>query len=512
MSVKAALRREAVCAVLLMTLAAGLRLVNLSREITGDEVILYRLAGRPLAEIYGEVMAQEIYSPLGSYLLHLWMALGGASEVWVRLYFVLFGLGLCAVVYWLGRELLGSRGGLLALAVAAISPLLIAMSQYIRNYVDGSFWSALGLLALVRIWRGQAGRRVWLLYAGATLIAFYTFYFTLLVWAAVILWLGWRLWREARPWRPWAAAHAAMAAGMVPGFLMALYQVPHNAYGLLFNWAKTGFRVAGVHVGVLGRNLLAILGFDPAFGFPGISLLLPVWALAMLLAAVLAISATVFWTGWRRLQAGAFPSGASLCMVVALFPLVVGQATGELFGVPPHAKYFLVPHIVFLMITVSAILALPRRGLAVAACIFLALAYVSRLEAVYQPDFDARRVERYIAAIQAPGTIALQLGPLPVAPGSGVLGLDVQALVPYDFNTARYRLADRQSLDAALVGFHRVIYVRMYSNQEVFGGNAAILDYLATRGFALEQTQRFKNIDVMSFARPRAGAAGAGTS
>lgn len=509
---QARFHRETLGAALLLMLAAGLRLVNLDRGITGDEVILFRLAGRPLAEIYGAVMAQEIYSPLGAYLLHLWMALGGASEVWVRLYFVLFGLGLCAVVYCLGREVLGSRGALLALAIAAISPLLIAMSQYIRNYVDGSFWSALGLVALVRIWRGQAGRRAWLLYAGATLIAFYTFYFTLLVWAAVILWLGWRLWWDARPWKHWAAVHAAMAAGMVPGFLMALYQVPYNAYGLRFNWTKTGFQVGGLHIGVLGRNLLALLGFDPAFGFPGISRLLPVWALAMLLAAVLAISATVFWSGWRRLQAGGVPGGASFCMVVALFPLVVAQATGELGGVFPHAKYFLVPHVVFLLIMVSAVLALPRRGLAVAACIFLSLAYVSRLEAVYEPDYDARRTERYIATIQAPDTIVLQLGPLPVAPRSGLLGLDLQRLVPYDFDTARYRVADRRNLDAALAGFHRVVYVRMYSNQEVFGGNAAILDYLATRGFALEHTERFKSIDVMSFARPRAGAAGAGTS
>ena len=47
----------------------------------------------------------------------------------------------------------------------------------------------------------------------------------------------------------------------------------------------------------------------------------------------------------------------------------------------------------------------------------------------------------------------------------------------------------------------------MYGNQEVFGGNGVILDYIALGGFAPEHTQRFKNLDVMGFVRPRADAA-----
>ena len=498
-------RRETLGSALLLILAAGLRLVRLDRGITGDEVILYGLAGRPLGEIYGAVMAQEVYSPLGAYLLHLWMRLG-AGEVWARLYFVLFGLGLCAVVYSMSRELLGRRGALLVLAAAAASPLLIASSQYIRGYADGSFWSALGLVALIRIWRGGGGRGAWLVYAGATLVAFYIFYFTLLVWITTILWLGWRLWRESRPWRAWAAVHAGMAAGMVPGFLMAWYQLRHNASATRFNWAGTGFQLGSVHVGIFGRNLLALFGFDPAFGFPGISRVLPAWILAVLLAAVSAGCAIVVASGWRRLRAKGSSGGASFCIAVSVIPLVVSQAAGEMLGVFANAKYLLVPHVVFLMVMVVAALSLSRRGLAVAACALIILVYASRLEAVYQPEYDARGAERYVAAINSPGTMVLVLGPYPVADRSGLPWLDVQPLVQYDFPAARYRLTDRRTLDAAMAGSSRVIYVRLYSNQEVFGGNAVILDYLATRRFALQHTERFKNIDVMIFTLTRSDA------
>jgi hypothetical protein len=178
-------------------------------------------------------------------------------------------------------------------------------------------------------------------------------------------------------------------------------------------------------------------------------------------------------------------------MVVALFPLGVAQVTGESLGVFANAKYLLVPHVVFLLVMVGAVLALPRRGLAVAACTLLALAYASRLEAVYQPEYDARPVARYVASIERSGTIVLLHGWLPAVERSRPTWLDVQHMIPYDFEVARYRLADRPALDAALAGYSRVVFVRLYSNQEVFGGNAVILNYLAAGGFTLEHTKRF---------------------
>lgn len=498
MSGAEALVRGRLAAALIMVLALGLRLVNVDRAVTGDEVLLYRLAQRPFTEIYGAVMANEIYSPVGPYLVHLWLSLA-SGEVWVRLYFVLFGVGLCAVVYSLGREVLGNGGALLALAASALSPLLITTSQYIRSYADGSFWSALSLLMLVRIWRGKGGRGAWLLYAGATLIAFYTFYFMLLVWVAVNVWLAWRLWEERRPWRPWVAMHAPIAVAMMPGLLMAFYQVTHSAYGRRFNWSTTGFQIAGVHVGVLGRNVLAVFGLDPGFGFPGISRWLPVPVLALCLGAVLATCAMLVRIAVRRLRAGMLPGAAPFCIIVALLPLALAQVMGELAGSPPHAKYFIVPHAVFLLVIAGAILALPRRGLVAAACALVVVGYSSRLPAVYQGEYDVRGAERYLATVQAPDAIVLFLSPSPVTVQPGLRWLDVQAVLRYDFGAGRYRLADRPSLDAALAGVRRVIYIRVYSNQEVFGGNHVILDYLAQQAFKLEQTKRFKNIDVMSF-------------
>lgn len=498
---KATRHSQILGAVFLLMLAAGLRMIRLDHGISGDELGLYGLARQPLSDIYRAVITQEVYSPLGAYLLHAWMTLG-TSEVWARLYFVLFGLALCAVTYALVRELIGGAWGLMALGASAVSPLLIATSQYIRGYADGSFWSALGLVALLRLWRGQGGRGAWVLYATATLAAFYTFYFTLLVWVAANLWLGWRLWRDRRQWRPWVAAHAVIVAAMIPGLLLAFYQVSHNSLAIRFNWAGTGFQIGSVHVGILGRNLVASFGFDPAFGFPGISRLLPFWTLMLLLAAVLAGSAAVVRAGSRQLQAGPLAGGASFCLMLWLFPLAMAQVTGEVFGMFANAKYLLVPHVVFLVIIVAAVRALPQRRIVAASAILL-VAYGSRLPAVYTPEYDTRGVERYIATIQAPGAIVLVFGPLPVAP-STPSWFDVHPLFAYDFATARYLVSQPRALDAVLAGVARVIYLRIHSNQELFGGNAVMLDYLALQGFVLKQTERFKGIDVMTFVKPEA--------
>jgi 4-amino-4-deoxy-L-arabinose transferase-like glycosyltransferase len=68
---------------------------------------------------------------------------------------VLFA-GLCAAVGWTAYRLLGPEAGLLALALAALEPLLLAHGHYVTTDVPIAFCVSLSLLSFAALLRRPA--------------------------------------------------------------------------------------------------------------------------------------------------------------------------------------------------------------------------------------------------------------------------------------------------------------------------------------------------------------------
>lgn len=141
-------------AVALLTVAAivFLHLVNLRHAggLWRDEVVTYRVATMPsLAELWSSIWYDSF--PGGIHLvLRLWSGLGGGtSDLGLRLFGALIGLGVLAVV-WLDARLLGSRFPFLSMMLIGFSPVVIRFGDSIRAY---GFGIVTILLAFGLIWK-----------------------------------------------------------------------------------------------------------------------------------------------------------------------------------------------------------------------------------------------------------------------------------------------------------------------------------------------------------------------
>lgn len=152
----------------LLTLAAALRLVNLSdRLLWYDEAFAVLYASRSMSEIlYGTLArvqgaAADVHPVLYYFALHGWMQLVGQTPLAVRMPSMLLGLGTVVAAWGLARELFDERVAVWAAAFTVASPFLIAYSQETRMYALLGFCSAASLWAFIRAAR-TGSLRAWI--------------------------------------------------------------------------------------------------------------------------------------------------------------------------------------------------------------------------------------------------------------------------------------------------------------------------------------------------------------
>jgi uncharacterized membrane protein len=122
-----------------IALGFALRLYQLASEsLWYDELLQLDIAqGLPpgvggVATIFPRLRGHAAV-PLDYLIAHFWILLG-RSDGWTRLPAVMAGTLALAVVYQLGRRLLGRTEGLLLLALLALSPFHVRYSQEVRPY------------------------------------------------------------------------------------------------------------------------------------------------------------------------------------------------------------------------------------------------------------------------------------------------------------------------------------------------------------------------------------------
>jgi mannosyltransferase len=171
--------------------AAGfvLRLYALDREsLWFDELLQLDIAQGPLSAILPQ-LPRHTAVPLDYLILHVWILLG-RQDAWVRLPAVIFGTLALPLAYQWGRTLFGRSGGLLLMALLAVSPFHVRYSQETRPYalvVLGVF------LASYALWQFRAtGRRRYLLMLQVGVLIF-----ALAHLFAIVLFVPFLLWAAA---------------------------------------------------------------------------------------------------------------------------------------------------------------------------------------------------------------------------------------------------------------------------------------------------------------------------
>ncbi|MFN2414257.1 MAG: glycosyltransferase family 39 protein [Pyrinomonadaceae bacterium] len=222
-----ALSSGALLAAGLVCLYAAARLWRLTAScLWFDEIFSVHAARHAWADLWSFVAADLIHPPLFYALLKLWVALGGESLTWLRLFPALASIAAVAPLLLLARELrLGARATRLALLLAAANGYLIKYAQEVRMY------GLLLLLTLTSLWlfarllnRADAARGLVFALALVNLLLVYTHYYGWLVVACEVVFILLKDRRRLTPlllaagglvlaYAPWALACARASGG-----------------------------------------------------------------------------------------------------------------------------------------------------------------------------------------------------------------------------------------------------------------------------------------------------------
>ena len=209
--------REWLIVALVVALALAARLWRLDAAcLWFDELFGLHAARHGWNALPRFVALDLIHPPLFYVLLKIWVAVGGESVWWLRLFAVAASVVAFVPLALLGRELkLGRRTLALALLLAASSGYLIKYAQEVRMYSPLLLFAACSLWLFARLCNAEtdAGRRrATLALAGANLLLVYTHYFGwLVVGLELAFLLAWRR-RLAPRFAAWTAAVALLFA------------------------------------------------------------------------------------------------------------------------------------------------------------------------------------------------------------------------------------------------------------------------------------------------------------
>jgi hypothetical protein len=154
------LQRWEWAAALLITLFAvglhGLRLVH-AGALWRDEASAFHVA---TASTLGEVVAtHESFPPPFFFLVRGWVAVLGGSDSSIRLFGLLVGLGLLAVLWWSARRT-GGTVPLVALSLVAVNPSFVLYGDSLRGYGLGTLAIVAAFGAFARLAARPDGRAI----------------------------------------------------------------------------------------------------------------------------------------------------------------------------------------------------------------------------------------------------------------------------------------------------------------------------------------------------------------
>jgi hypothetical protein len=350
-----------------------------------------------------------------------------AARLLVRVPTMIFALLLAIVAFGWASEMFGPRPGLLALALLALDPTLLAHGKQITTDVATAFFTVFALWAFWRLVRGRGGEVANLLACAlGTAGALVSKYTSVFLFAAFGLLLALEAIARARRDGRIDRAHTALRARQSAAFVLIVLVLVNAAYlfqGTLaradaYDWKSRGLQflrsvpvpVPLPRVFVLGLDRSSeiqeergtIRGYNYVLGRLNVHGTWYAFPLMVLLKTPLGLFGLMALAAWRRARA-AGPSPAD--GVVLVLPFVVLLALFSLFAEPQLGIRYLLPGLPLLSVYACASVAgTPRpRVLGVAATLaaWFALSSLSYMPhpMSYFNELIGRRLDawRYLA-------------------------------------------------------------------------------------------------------------------
>lgn len=500
------LRNKRTLFFIILFLAIGIRLIYLDKGINSDEELLLSLAKTDLSDLVPALTKDSVYPPVSAFLLHFWMTVND-SEVWIRLYFVFFGVLTCLLIFLIDKAFKEETYPLFSFFIASISPLLVWSSQFIRSYAEAAFWAIAGTYFLFKIIKGRDDLLLyWVGYILTTAVSLYTFYFNIFIILAQNALMFMYYFNNKMMRRKWIIAQIALFLCFVPGVLLAVSQF-HNADAITpYSIGKT-FKFLNLHIGLYGKAFLGLIGIDPNFIIPSAMKNLPS-GLNLLYFFILPLILIIIFAVYFIRTIKNTPSDKKVKLffvLLSFFYMLFYILAVELANFPVLTKYFLVPHVLFILVLSGVMSGFKTKASKVLLLLVFLAIYASRLPAALEPEFDSKKAYRYIASEVRPDDCLLMIRNTNyyLNPGDSVILKD--ALVR-DINAGNYIAFTGEGINILreIRNKHSIIwFYKTTTNDEMFGGNRLVQDWLADNGFRPETVKKFKRIEIIKYQREK---------
>lgn len=493
---------------LIVLLAAVLRLVYLDKGYNSDEGWLLRAASQETQQIipYLKQQVRSVYPPLGIFLLHFWMKIS-SHEPWVRLYFVLFGIALCIMLYHTGKLLLAERFGLLVFFLSAISPMLIWASQFIRSYSDAAFWSILSVYFMLKIIKNGASRRSYCCYIISSSLMLYTSYLTFLVLISQGIFILILRLKDFRFLLRWLILQVIIAIIFIP-CLGLLFRQQGFARGIDLQWGERGFQLLGFNIGHYARSIMAAFGIDPYFLTVSLAKE-DLSKIVLISAAAFLFFITVLCLRRYFINVKKFIKNRQLIWFFPLLfasTLIIYNFLAEVKGFPVLSRYFIQQHILFLFIIAGAAYPLGKnQHLNNFLFIVISTMFILFFPGAIKPEFDAKKAYRYLEdKIKAPDCLLMLRNTNYYLDPARFNAVILQEYLKKEDKENSYKeispFAENVLLDIKNK-YKTVWFYRSYGNDEIFGGNILIINWLRKNGYSAENVQSFRRIEIICYKR-----------
>lgn len=160
-----------------IALAFAARVVGLgSQSFWWDEAYSAVVARRSIGDIIATVAAEDFHPPLHYVVLKAWALAAGESEFALRYSSVIFGTLTVAAAAYVARRWFGKHAGLLAATLTGASPYLWYYATEARMFALAGF-IGIAIVALADRAAAKRGWKLWILWALASCIGLYTYYY-----------------------------------------------------------------------------------------------------------------------------------------------------------------------------------------------------------------------------------------------------------------------------------------------------------------------------------------------
>lgn len=486
--------------------ALTLRSFNLGRGYFGDEAITMSSASQELSGIIPSLVKNDANPPMTFFLLRLWMNIS-ANEIFIRFYFILFGLGVLLMVYLIGREGVNRKVALLALFLGAFSPLLISLSQFIRNYIDSAFWMLMSDYFLLLIIKSKDNKLVWFGYFVSALFSIYSFYFSFILVFSQSIYIFIFKFKEKATLKKWVFTQVCILILFIPWIKYFILQLSNKGSSRFMHWENFAFKLAGIDLGIYTRNIWSLFGMDYFFMiFPegiknhfGLPMLLFLTFLAVGSAGLFLFLAIK----WLKDKFYDNQKIVWFFIFTSVLPLFIAWSSIKVLGTLPNTRYLAALHAIFLILIANflwtLIIRYKKTGIFFFVC--LVFLYSLRITAAVAPLYDGRKVLEYLRVNLKEGDCMVMVDRLP---GRNSLIIPCFNIEDYLFRqdplTSEYLSLpenNTEKIRESLMTFKRIWFIRCYGNVEALGGNRICYNFLKHTGRKETASREFSNIKVI---------------